>query len=446
MTENAKIKWTPWLIFIISFVVLMLCQYTPAIIDYEARFVVFAQNALTHGLTYFPVINGQPYPDYPIGNTFLLYLFALPFGKVSIFSLSIPYCIAGALTMLATYKIAAIHDRRWGIYAVLFSFLTWQYLYDLHNIAVDIYPVLAAVWCFYLVYSADITGATKRLWFLPLLLLLGLFARGPIGLIIPAVVVGVFYLFSKNWRALFIFGIVSITLLILGFGLLLGGAYLQGGKPFMHEVFLVESIGRITNYHKSHYAFYFTIGLLPYVFTVLFAIAVIIRKFKDIVWSKTRIDKLLQYLLVWILIIILGFTVPHSKQARYILAITPAIALLAGYIFINDAKFFIKARNVLTKLCLFMPLLGLIMIAGALIHNHFAATPWQGYFMLATIMLAILLVTNILVRIYCHKRLPLIVLGIIAFLVISVLLLQPMIMYHKILSEPLDQVIFLPYF
>ncbi len=446
MTENTKIKWTPWLIFIISFVVLMLCQYTPAIIDYEARFVVFAQNALVHGLTYFPVINGHPYPDYPIGNTFLLYLFALPFGKVSIFSISIPYCLTAAFTMVGIYKIAAIHDRKWGLYAILFSFLTWQYLYDLHNIAVDIYPVLATVWCFYLVYSANLTGSIKRLWFLPPLLLLGLFMRGPIGLIIPAVVVGGFYLLNRNWRALFIFGAVAIALLILGFGLLLGGAYLQGGKAFMHQVFLVESIGRISNYHKSHYAFYFTVGLAPYIFTVLFAIAVIIRKFKDIILPKNQIDKLLQYCLVWMLIIILGFTVPHSKQARYILAITPAIALLAGYIFINNAKFFIKSRTVLTKLCLFMPLFGLIIIAGALIHNHFATTAWQGYFMLATIMLAILLVTNILVRIYCHKRLPILILGIIAFLVIAVLLLQPMIMYHKIPSEPLDQVIFLPYF
>ena len=67
----------------------MACQYTTTVIDYNARFVIFAQHALEQGLTYFPVINGRPYPDYPIGNTVLLYLTALPFGKISIFTIGI---------------------------------------------------------------------------------------------------------------------------------------------------------------------------------------------------------------------------------------------------------------------------------------------------------------------------------------------------------------------
>ena len=199
-------------IFIVSFIVLMACQYTTAYIDYNVRFVVFAQYALTHGLTYFPMIHGAPYPDYPIGNTILLYLTALPFGKLSVFTLSIPYCLTAAFTSVFIYSVGALHSKKWGLYAVLFSLFTWQYIYNIHNIAVDVYPVCATVFCFYLVYSAKLKVTTKRLWFLPLALLFGLFTRGPIGLIVPAFVVGCFYLLNREWLS-FIKFIMIIGLL-----------------------------------------------------------------------------------------------------------------------------------------------------------------------------------------------------------------------------------------
>lgn len=429
-------------IFIVSFIVLMACQYTTAYIDYNVRFVVFVQNALAHGLTYFPMAHTGPYPDYPIGNTFLLYLAALPFGKISIFTIGIPYCLSAAFTSVLIYKVGALHNKKWGLYAVLFSLFTWQYVYNIHNIAVDVYPVLATIFCFYLVYSAKLKGTNKRLWFLPVALLFGLFTRGPIGLVVPAVVVGCFYLLNKDWWSFIKFSIVAGVLLLLGFALLLLGAYLQGGQQFMHQVWMKEAFGRVENYHKSRLYYYFSVGLLPYIFTLFFAIVVVVKKFKTILRPSSEQLKLLQYLVVWAIVMIVGFTIPDSKQTRYILAITPAISLLAAYIFVEVEKFQIT-RRVLLKLCFFMPVFGFIIIAGALIHNHYAVTQWQGYLLPAFVVLLGLFVVNVvLARSHMMFRFGL---GVAAFLVIAVLLLFPMIMHHKIPSESFEQVIFLPF-
>lgn len=440
---------TALLVFVTSFVVFILCQYSNVIIDYEARFIVFLQYAMQHGLTYFPMIHGGPYPDYPIGNTAMLYWASLPFGKVAILPLSIPYALAAALTVTFTYKIAELHDRKWAFAAILFIFFTWQYMYNVHNIAVDVYPVLSAVFCFYLAYTAKLFHTKARLWLLPIGLLFGLFTRGPIGLVIPAVVVGSFYLLNRDWKAVIIFGFASIFLLALGFALLLGGAYLQGGHSFMMEVLSVESIGRIENYHKSRYFFYFTVGILPYLITILFAVFVGITKCKDWLKAKTEADKLLQYLVFWVAVLILGFTIPHTKQARYILAITPAIALLAGYMFAGFNMTFTKSRAFLKILCFLMPFLGLVVLAGALIGNHYFGFKLFGYFLPAGIILGTLAFINILVTIMSRNpqryEMVIFILGVIAFLVILVLLLQPLVTHAKFHKEPLDQIIYLPF-
>lgn len=442
MQKTASNFWTVAAIFSISFVVLMACQYTTTIIDYEARFVTFTQYALIHGLTYFPVYFGKLYPDYPIGNTVLLYLTALPFGKLSIFTIGIPYCLTAAATITLTYKIAALHDKKWGLYAVLFSFFSWQYLYDVHNVAVDIYVVLATVACFYLVYSAKLKATRWRLCWIPLVLLFGLFTRGPIGIVVPASVVGSFYLLNKDWWAFIIFEVIAGVILVLGFGLLLWGAYLQGGQEFMRQVFAVESIGRIASHHASRYYYYVTAGWLPYLFTIIFALIVVIKRFKAIVKPKSETTKLLLYCCAWWALVIIGFTIPNTKAMRYVTPIAPALALLAAYIFIEPDRFK-GTRKLLFKLCFFMPIIGLVIMVGALLHNHFATLQLQGYFLPATIILIAIFGINLWLR--PKNEMLALGLGVVAFLVIAVFLLYPMVLHYKMLKEPADQIILLPY-
>mgnify|MGYP007038998824 CR=1 FL=1 len=76
-------------IFLIALALFMALQYKPAVLNYTTRFVDFADYMLQHGMTLFPIADDlQPYPDYTIANTVLVYLASLPFGQLSVLSVS----------------------------------------------------------------------------------------------------------------------------------------------------------------------------------------------------------------------------------------------------------------------------------------------------------------------------------------------------------------------
>ena len=162
----------------------MIAQYKTGFTGYVTRFVIFTQGMIHQGITLFPIINGNPYPDYPVIGTILTYLSSLLFGKISVLSIGFPYCIAAALTLVFIYKLGVIHDKKWGFYAVLFALFTWKFVDAVHFIALDIYPTLATVFCFYFVYTAKIKNNLKRLWWLPLGLIFGFLRADPLDLLV----------------------------------------------------------------------------------------------------------------------------------------------------------------------------------------------------------------------------------------------------------------------
>lgn len=84
---------------------------------------------------------------------------------------------------------------------------------------------------------------------------------------------------------------------------------------------------------------------------------------------------MLLYLTVWFLALILFFTIPNSKKARYIIAITPAISLLAAYIFIDKSDMFSRARNWVLGFCLKLPAIGVGLALAVMIYNCYASEP-----------------------------------------------------------------------
>lgn len=373
------IKKPCWSIFFTSLAVLMALQYKPAVLNYTTRLVDFTQYMLYHGMTLFPIADDlQPYPDYTIANTFLEYLVSLPFGRVSILSMGLPFCIAASLMLVFVYKLGALHDKRWGLYGVFFSLFTWAFLDGVTYLALDVYPALFTAICFYLVYSADVKQDRSRLIFVYVALALGFAFRGPIGLVGPTIVVASYYALSKQWQTLFLFLVSAGLALIAGVALLAWAAYLQGGEAFMTDVLTMQGLGRVTNSHSPRYYFYFSAGLVTYGVTVFFALGVVVKKYQALFRAPRLPDtSFLFYLAAWVLALLVFFTIPNSKKPRYILSITPAIALLAAYIFVDSTGVFTRAREGFLRFCLNLPVIGLGMLFIVFLYNLYAATPLQ---------------------------------------------------------------------
>nr|BFD42387.1 hypothetical protein FFPRI1PSEUD_38860 [Pseudomonas sp. FFPRI_1] len=436
-------------IFLVALAVFMGLQYKAAILNYTTRFVDFAQYMLYHGMTLFPISDDlQPYPDYTIANTWLMYLASLPTGRVSILSMGLPYCIAAALILVFIYKLGALHEKRWGLCAVLFSLFTWAFLDSVNSLALDVYPALFALLSFYLCYATDLKQKPSRQGLVYLALALGFAFRGPIGLIGPAIVVAAYFLLSRQWRRLLVFSLVSGLIFIVAVALLVWAAHVQGGAAFMQEVLMMQGLERIASDHAPRYYFYFSAGLLTYGVTVFFAVIVIARKYRHFFQAKrTPETSLLLYLSAWFLALIVFFTIPNSKKARYILSITPAISLLAAYIFIDKSGVFLAARNWMLRFCLRLPLAipGLVLVA--CLYNHFATTPVQpNYLGLFASFMVLAAMRHVIVRQggeHPHRELIILGFGALTFLCLDGFFFNAITYHLELAKEPTPK--FLPY-
>ncbi len=353
------------------------------IIGFESRFYLFALEMWRHGPTWFPTTYQQPYADYPATFTYLIYLFAKLVGGLNKFSAVIPVALASAFTLAVTYLIGTLYNRRWGGYAVLFLLFTAPFLTEARSVSLDPFTMAITSLCFYLICSAQVLNKSYRVcWVFPLFIL-GFAFRGPLGLVIPTGVTCVFYLLEKDFRRFFIIGVISAALLTICCAAMFGLAYHVGGWDFLQDVLRMQVLGRMQHEVKTLPAyFYFVDSLGSYAITFPLAILVILGSVVNKMnssrgWSFVKLEghpnssaqvKFLQKLLGWVLIILIGLSIPGDKKIRYILPMAPALALICAYLFVGTDKLY-YLRKAFYWICFFFPVL--CFIAVILIHLRY---------------------------------------------------------------------------
>lgn len=327
-------KLTTPIIFLVSLFLFTYGINHQEVISFDSRFYLFALEMWQNGPTWFPITYHQPYPDYTSASTFLIYLSACLLGGMSKLAAVLPTAIAAALTMVMTYKIAALHDKRWGFAALCFMLLTFTFFKAARGIALDLYPTVITASCFYLVYSADkLSKPARRNWIYPLIFLSFVF-RGPIGLVMPVGVVCVYYLLQKKYQTFFKVGFISLFILVLCSISLLMLAYHVGGSDFMRDVLRMQVVGRMGE-NKLPFYFYFTNGMANYALAFPVAVMVLLGLWfsQDKKWMPAFAG--MTVLAGWMLVILIGMSIPGEKKTRYILPFVPAIALIASYPFLE---------------------------------------------------------------------------------------------------------------
>jgi len=99
------------------------------------------------------------------------------------------------------------------------------------------YVSLFTALSFYVCYSATLFKDKRRLCVIPLLLIVSFAFRGPIGLVLPAAVVGGYLLFNKHYKEFLLMGFASVLMMLVGLALLFAAAKYQGGEKFFKQVF-----------------------------------------------------------------------------------------------------------------------------------------------------------------------------------------------------------------
>lgn len=344
---------------LLALVLFIAGNWHQAIIGFDSRFVVFAQEMLRHGPSFFPTTYGQPYADYLATSTVLTWLFSLPLGQVTSLTAWLPTAIASALIVMLVYRLTAPYSVRWGLLSIAMLLLSSTFISETRAVSLDQMLAAVALAVFYLGYAHDHFASPKRLHWLFLLLIVGFAIRGPIGLVIPTGVLCSYYLLNRQWRQLFTFGLIALALLAACVGLLLLLAKLSGGEDFMQDVIRMQFLGRMDGTEGSSGAlYYFTSSLgnyalaYPLALLVLVAVAVGGRRTPD------PALELVLYCAAAGLLVMLGLSVPQAKKARYILPMLPMAAILAAYPFqVTQGRLFAGLRALMLGIWTLMPAL-----------------------------------------------------------------------------------------
>jgi 4-amino-4-deoxy-L-arabinose transferase-like glycosyltransferase len=359
---NRSAKMDSIVIFICGLIFFTIGLNRQEIIGFESRFYLFALEMWRHGPSWFPTTYGAPYPDYPATSMVLIYLTALLSGTLNKLTAVFPSALAAALTLAFTYLLGALHARRFGWYAAGFLLFTLTFLAEARTISLDMYVTLFTTLCFFTIYTVKLQQKSPRFVLLSLMLMMSFAMRGPIGLIIPAGVICIFYLIEKEIKHFLQISLFASVLLILSSTVLFLIAYHVGGLHFMQQVMRMEVFGRLQEYQTPASYFYFLESIGSFAVTYPLAILVLIGTIPKFYQPEASPQiKFLRVLLGWVLVIMIGLSIPADKKIRYILPIAPALALICAYLFMGatSSRYFRGLKAIFYYVCWILPLLGL---------------------------------------------------------------------------------------
>jgi 4-amino-4-deoxy-L-arabinose transferase-like glycosyltransferase len=205
------------------------------------------------------------------------------------------------------------------------------------------------------------------------------------GIVIPVGVICSYYALTNQWRAVFKVGLPALALLIACWFALLHLARIEGGESFVNEVIRMQVTGRLSGHDDALPRYYYLVNSLAN-FALSFPAALLVtasacwplharicsspggKKRPPLPWDPAL--RMAALMAAWLLLILIGLSIPETKKARYLLPAVPAMAALAAYVFVDQGN---RLRwltyHLLQKLLLVLPTL---LIALVLFAQHYA--------------------------------------------------------------------------
>lgn len=166
---------------------------------------------------------------------------------------------------------------------------------------------------------------------------LGLLAKGLVGIILPVGIIVPYLFLTHRLKIIF-----NFKLIVLGSIIFFATAATwywpiisRYGMEFINEFFYAHHFQRYTSNkfkHPQPFYFFFAIiimGIFPWSLYLISGVAHTVKHWAITGWSL-RSDKLGLFLMLWVLVPTVFFSISGSKLPGYILPVFPALALLVG--------------------------------------------------------------------------------------------------------------------
>ena len=302
----------------------------------EPREAVTVFNMLHGGGFILPLRAGIEVPSKPLLMHWLAAIISMLAGGVSEWTVRMPSGLLAIGGMLAAYMyVRRLFDDRVGFLAALILGTTVQYLQAGSGARVDMtLTFFLEVAFFEFILIAE--GLTARRMTLYFAIAMAVLSKGPVGLILLALVALVWIAVEGRWKLMRELCLMRGAALVV---LLAGGWYLaaalEGGMPFVHKQLLAENLFRLVRdsaFREGHaHPFYYMEGALIAGFLPWTPLLLIV--FVQAARRPHQMEPRLSYLTIWFVVVLLFYNLPQSKRGVYLLALYPALAtLLAIYV------------------------------------------------------------------------------------------------------------------
>lgn len=343
---NIKYNKALWMVVILAIVMLIpFLGLTDFNTKGEPREAVVAYTMLEHGNWILPINNGGDIPYKPPFFHWCIAFFSLLIGHVNEYTSRLPSAIALILMTVGGFVFFAKRkDTQTSLIAAILTLTSFEVHRAGINCRVDMVNTAFMVGAMYLLYRWWEKGKKQLPWLAILCMSGATLTKGPVGIILPCFVTGVFMLTQREkfWGTVWRLGLTAVLSLIIPFCWYYA-AYLQGGDEFLRLV-EEENIGRFMGKmtYESHEnpAWYNLLtlitGWLPYTLLLLFSLFILPwKKFSKSKFVENMKQATPLQVFTWLafLLVLFFYCIPKSKRSVYLLPCYPFMAyLIAEYI------------------------------------------------------------------------------------------------------------------
>ena len=311
----------------------------------EPREAVVAYTMVEHGNWILPINNGGDIPYKPPFFHWCIALFSLLQGHVSEFTSRLPSALAlVAMSVGGFVFFAKRKNANMALLATLLSLTAFEVHRAGINCRVDMVNTAFMVGALFLMFRWWERGKHSMPWLAILCVSGATLTKGPVGMLLPCAVMGVFMLTQREslWSTVWRLGLTALLSLVLPLCWYYA-AYLQGGDEFLRLV-KEENIDRLLGkmaYESHENPFWYNFltlitGWLPY--TLLFVFSLFVLPWKrfsksGFMQSVRRAEPMQVFVWLAFGLILFFYCIPKSKRSVYLLPCYPFMAwLMAQYV------------------------------------------------------------------------------------------------------------------
>jgi len=257
---------------------------------------------------------------------------------VSEFSARLPSALASMLIVLLVYELGRrLFDAGSGLVAGLVLASALLFCGSAHFANPDALLNACTVLTLLLFWSSFARGSNDWMMWTGLSMGLGFLAKGPVAVVLPLAVIGLFLLWNRQLRRFV--GVQMLAGMLLWIAVAVPWFALVGAETkgeFLRGFFLTHNVGRFSAPMEGHSGpvFYhgasLILGFLPWSSFLGLAAWNAWREGRKVADADENRAAAVRFLVCWIAVYFVFFSFSRTKLPNYILPLYPAVAILIG--------------------------------------------------------------------------------------------------------------------